>query len=333
MKTGRHILLYVLIILSTVLALISSLSLIYDLPFWYSKIMDFPRLQYLVLGIVFLILFILVNRKWNFPSVLLLLGLLSVILIQGSLIYPYLLGERSVPDHQEELTEKENIFDVLIANVLITNRESEAFLKIVEQRDPDILLAMEVNDWWTKELEVLKVRYPYSLEYPLDNAYGIALYSKLPLKNEQFKFLKHEDVPSIHAEVQLLSGDHFTFYGVHPVAPVPSSKYPDNVGEEEIALLKIGELVAENPLPAIVAGDFNDVSWSNTSRMFGKSGNLKNVRIGRGLYNSYDANSLIMRWPLDHFFVSREFALVELERLPKFGSDHFPMYARFALRP
>ncbi len=333
METGRQILFYLIIFLSAVLAVISSLSLISDLSSWYSKIMDFPRLQYLVLGIVFLILFVLLNRKWNFPSLFLLLGLISVIIIQGNFIYPYLLGEKSVPDHEGGLMEKENTIDIIIANVLLTNRESTAFLKIVEQRDPDILLAMEVDNWWTSELQVLKDRYPYYLEYPLDNAYGMALYSKLPMENKEIKFFKHEDVPSFHAQMLLPSGKSFTFHGVHPVAPVPSNKYPDNVGEEETALLKIGELVAEDPLPTIVAGDFNDVSWSYTSRIFGESGNLKNVRIGRGLYNSFDANSLIMRWPLDHFFVTGEFALVELERLSKFGSDHFPMYARFVLEP
>lgn len=99
------------------------------------------------------------------------------------------------------------------------------------------------------------------------------------------------------------------------------------------ALLKIGKLVAENALPSIVAGDFNDVSWSHTSRMFGQQGNLKNVRIGRGLYNTFDATSFLFRWPLDHYFVTEEFKLVELARLPEFGSDHYPIYARFVLEP
>lgn len=333
MKTGRQILLILLVILSLALIILTLLSLIFNFSFWYSKILDFPRQQYFVLGVVFLLLFIFLNRKWKFPSLLLLFGLIAVIIIQGSLIYPYLLGNKTVPDHEGELTKTKDVFDVLIANVLITNRESKAFFEIVKQRDPDILLVMEVDKWWIRELQVLKERYPHALEYPLDNAYGMALYSKLPMENEEIKFLKHDDVPSFHAQMLLPSGKSFTFHGVHPVAPVPSEKYPDNVGEEEVALLKTGELVAEDTLPSIVAGDFNDVSWSNTSRMFGKSGKLKNVRIGRGLYNSYNANSALMRWPLDHFFVSGEFALMELERLSKFGSDHFPMYARFVLQP
>ncbi|MGM0934692.1 MAG: endonuclease/exonuclease/phosphatase family protein [Bacteroidota bacterium] len=332
MPALRKILFYLLIFLSSAIIVITLLSLFYNLSFWYSKILDFPRLQYFLLGILFLLFFALFNKKWNIASFFLLSGLLAVIVIHGSLIYPYLFGEKSVPDHDGKQIRAETSFDILIANVLISNRKSDEFIRIVKQRDPDILLAMEVDYWWMKELQVLKKSYPYQMIYPLDNAYGMSLYSKFPMENKEIKFLKHKDVPSFHAKIVLPVEKSFILHAVHPVAPVPSSIYPDNVGEEEIALLKIGELVARDSLASMVAGDFNDVSWSHTSRMFGKKGELENVRNGRGLYNTFDATSPILRWPLDHYFVTREFALVELERLPKFGSDHFPLYARFVLK-
>lgn len=333
MDVIKKSLFYLLIALSTGLVILSMLSLIFDLRFWYYKILDFPRIQYLLLGILFTSLFILLTKNWIFPSLILLLGLIAVIIIQGIVIYPYLLGAKSVPDIQRGLIKADDTFDVLIANVLIENRQSEAFLKIVNHQDPDILLTMEVDNWWSQELQALNEIYPFHMEYPLDNAYGMSLYSKLPMENEEIKFLKHDDVPSFHVILTLPSGKSFNFHGIHPVAPVPSKKYPDNVGEKEVALLKIGNLVAKNPLPSIVAGDFNDVSWSHTSRLFGQQGNLKNVRIGRGLYNTFDAGSFIFRWPLDHYFVTEEFKLVELERLSKFGSDHYPLYAKFVLGP
>jgi endonuclease/exonuclease/phosphatase (EEP) superfamily protein YafD len=123
----------------------------------------------------------------------------------------------------------------------------------------------------------------------------------------------------------------FVFHAVHPLAPVPSQRFPDGAGKEEVALIKVADRVDTYTLPSIVAGDFNDVSWSNTTRLFGEETDLRNVRLGRGLYNSFDARSALLRWPLDHFFVSEEFAAVSLERLPKFGSDHFALVATFAL--
>ena len=327
----KKIFFYFILAISCLVILASLLSLIYDLPYWYSKLLDFPRLQYLLLGILCLLLFAGLNKKWKWPSVLLLTGLLAAIYIQSVRIFPYWFGEKAVPDAAQNFSEEDS-FSLLLSNVLITNRESGKLIKAVKDADPDLFLAMEVDQWWLEELEVLKQDYPYVMEQPNDEAYGMALYSRLPLKEKQQKYLNHKNVPSFHTRVQLESGKEFMFHAVHPVAPMPSDKYPDNEGEEEVALLKVGDMVVKDEVPSLVAGDFNDVSWSHTARLFGKSGDLKNVRIGRGLYNTFDANSMIMRWPLDHFFVTEEFHLADLKRLGKVGSDHFPVYAEFVLK-
>ena len=332
MSSTRKIFYYLILTGSIILIVISFLSLIHDLSLWYSKVLDFPRLQYLITGIIFLFLFIVLNKKWNLFSIIIGIGLCASIVIQSVKILPYFAGSKTVPDATEAAADSGNKVSILIANVLITNRESEKFLNIIANTTPDMLLVMEVNQWWIGQLQPLKKQYPYTMEYPLDNAYGMALYSKFPLKEKEMRFFQHEDVPSFHARITLPSNEEFYFHGVHPVAPVPSGKYPDNMGRKEVALLKTANLVAEESLPAIVAGDFNDVSWSNTSRLFEDTGNLNNVRIGRGLYNSFNANSPILRWPLDHYFVTAGVSVRHLERLPPFGSDHFPILAEFVIK-
>lgn len=44
------------------------------------------------------------------------------------------------------------------------------------------------------------------------------------------------------------------------------------------------------------------------------------------MYNSFNARVPVLRFPLDHIFHSEHFRLVRLERLGKFGSDHFPLF-------
>ncbi|WP_029036678.1 endonuclease/exonuclease/phosphatase family protein [Salinimicrobium xinjiangense] len=327
----RKVFYYFIILISCIVIVASLLSLVYDLPYWYSKVLDFPRLQYWILAAICLLIFGTLTTKWKWPSLLLASGLIAAIAIQSIRIFPYWFGSKTVPDAVENFSE-ENSVSILLSNVLIDNRESAELLKAVRDSDPDIFLAMEVDQWWVIELETLKENYPFFMEEPNDQAYGMALYSKLPLKEKKVKYLKHKNVPSFHAKVEMLSGKTFMLHAVHPVAPMPSEEYPDNVGEAEVALLKVGDLVASENVPSLVAGDFNDVSWSQTARLFEQSGDLRNVRIGRGLYNSFDATSMVMRWPLDHFFVTKEFFVADLKKLRKVGSDHFPVYAKFVMR-
>ena len=331
MSLLRNLLYYLVILISALVVLLSLGSLVYDVSYWYSKVLDFPRTQYLIAALVCLPLFALLNRRWKLPAIALALGLASAILIQSLDVLPYLVGPRQVPDAEAARVSDDNTVGILLANVLITNRQADEFLQIVRDRDPDILMAMEVDAWWMEQLAPLDATYPYSVKQPNDVAYGLALYSKFPLSGTELKYFNKDDVPSVHTRVQLPSGRTFVFHGMHPVAPVPSKKYPDNKGEKEVAFDKLADLLARDTLPVIVAGDYNDVSWSHTARLFQDRGKLRNVRLGRGLYNTFDATSPFLRWPLDHYFVSAAFSVVELERLPKFGSDHFPMYARFLL--
>ncbi|PPK87157.1 endonuclease/exonuclease/phosphatase (EEP) superfamily protein YafD [Neolewinella xylanilytica] len=331
MQFLRKLLYYLVIGVGTVVTLLSLLSLIYDVSYWYTKVVDFPRVQYLIVGAISLLLFLLLNRRWNVPTVAFILGLLATITIQAFAVLPYLIGPKQVPDAKVGDVTPDNTASLMLANVLVTNRQADALLEIVQARDPDLLLVMENDQWWAERLAPLRERYPHTIEYPAGNGYGMSLYSKLALADERTLFFNQDSVPAFRVRVTLPDGSPFILYAMHPVAPVPSKQYPDNQGEKEVAFEKLADRLANDSLPVMVAGDFNDVTWSRTARLFQHRSQLNNVRLGRGLYNTFDATSCCMRWPLDHYFVSPGFALVELARLPAFGSDHFPMYARFTL--
>lgn len=320
---------YFLIFVSSLALLSTLLSLIHDVSFWFIKVLDFPRLQILILSTICFVLILLIKIKWNALRKITVIGLLAVIIIQASFIIPY---TPIVDVTVEEVISPPSgaTITILIANVWMKNDRVPDFLEIVFAEDPDMLLVTEVNQWWLDHIDTLDGIYPNKMEYPLDNTYGMALYSKLPLKKSEILFLNHDDVPSFHVQVQLANLTEFNFHGVHPVPPKPS-EYPDNVGEKEVELIKVAQMVAEENGPSVVAGDFNDVAWANTSRLFESEGKLYDVRVGRGMYNSFDAKSWIMRWPLDHVYVTKEFGLVELKRLPKFGSDHFSLLVELSL--
>ncbi|PRQ02175.1 hypothetical protein ENSA5_26340 [Enhygromyxa salina] len=95
----------------------------------------------------------------------------------------------------------------------------------------------------------------------------------------------------------------------------------------------VGAAAERSPLAVIVAGDMNDVAWSSTTRRFQRISGLLDPRICRGIYATYHAKLPIMRWPLDHVFFSEELRLVEMRRLGRFGSDHFPILITLSHEP
>lgn len=331
MKIARKIAFYFTLVLGTVLILVTLLSLLYNITYWYIKVLDFPRVQVLTGLLLCLVLFIPINEKWGYPAVAFLVGLLSAIVIQSTFILPYTpISDKAVASAEPLAVQEGRTFSLLVANVWMKNRKADEFLRIVQEADPDLVLARETDQWWADQISQLRHRYAHVVSYPLDNTYGMVLYSKLPLKETSILFLKHETVPSIHTKVVLPGGAEFILHAMHPVPPKPS-KHPDNVGTDEVELLNVGKMVSQTGVPSVVAGDINDVAWSHTSRLFNTQSRLRDVRVGRGLYNSFGAHNILLRYPLDHVYVSGEFRVLEMERLPKFGSDHFPIFVKLTI--
>jgi endonuclease/exonuclease/phosphatase (EEP) superfamily protein YafD len=215
---------------------------------------------------------------------------------------------------------------LLIANVLMTNRDADAFLRLVGEQRPDIILVNEPDPWWADRLACLDRDYPNNIKSPLDNTYGMMLFSRLPLHRRVIHHLIHDDVPSIRTLIELESGRRVDLFCVHPRPPSET-----DTDERDYEILKVARMMKESPYPGLVAGDLNDVAWSRTTRLFQKESRMLDPRAGRGFFNTFHARVPIWRYPLDHVFYSEEFALVELKRLAPGGSDHFPIYLKLNL--
>ena len=74
---------------------------------------------------------------------------------------------------------------IITANVLTPNRNAGTLIELVREHSPDILVTLESDAWWQSRLDVLEPDYPYTIKCPLDNLYGMHVYSKLPLTESQ----------------------------------------------------------------------------------------------------------------------------------------------------
>ncbi|HEX6267925.1 MAG TPA: endonuclease/exonuclease/phosphatase family protein [Burkholderiales bacterium] len=296
---------------------------------WWIRWFDFPRLQILAVLALVLAGWLLVAGD-STPS-LLFTGLLALSGgYQAYMMFPYTVLARSQVEKARRAT-KESTVCLLFANVLMQNRESARLKAMIRETDPDLVLAVEADDWWRGELEYLKQTHPHAVEHPRGNTYGMLLYSRLPLVEPQVKFLIQDDVPSIYARLRLRGGQEVELRCLHPRPPAPQEAAEST--ERDAELLLVGKDLKRRGAPAIVLGDLNDVAWSRTNYQFQDISGLLDPRIGRGFFHTFHANYPFLRYPLDHCFHSKHFRLVSFRRLGKFGSDHFPVCIALSYEP
>lgn len=316
---------------ATALILLSA-TVISMLPLnqWWSRMFDFPRIQIVVLAGLVLVLYALIFRFRSRRSWILGGTMVGVIVYQSIHIYPYtvLAKPQTVQEPVEDTT---TLVSMLISNVLMTNHRSDDLLQLVRKKNPDLVLLMETNAWWQQQMEPLEKSYPYTVFRPLENTYGMHLYSRFPLHETTLQYLLKDSIPSVHTYFSLPSGQRVRLYCLHPEPPVPGQSNTSTKRDAE--LLLVGQLVQEREEPAIVTGDLNDVAWSPTSSLFRKTSRMLDPRIGRGFYNTFHAQYPLFRWPLDHVYHTEDFQLVNIEVLPDIGSDHFPVYFNLSFQP
>ncbi|MGR4068507.1 endonuclease/exonuclease/phosphatase family protein [Billgrantia sp. C5P2] len=316
--------------LGSAVVLLLAATLIAKLPlrWWWIRACEFPRLQLAFAALLTALLSLPLESPWRW---LLLVASLLVVALQARFILPWtrlwpLQVQDAEPGHQSRC------ITLLIANVLTTNRRAARLLEIIRQNDPDVVLTLESDAWWQEQLDAeLDEKWPHSVKIPLDNLYGMHLYSRLSLSNTRVEWLIQDDIPSIHTEVTLESGDTLRLHALHPRPPAPNES--EETLWRDAELLLVGKTIHREPAPTIVAGDLNDVAWSRTTRLFCRISGMLDLRRGRGMYSTYHARYPLLRWPLDHVFTSEHFTLKALRRLPYFGSDHFAILVSLCFRP
>lgn len=299
------------------------------LDYWWIRMFDFPHLQLTFLtSLAVLVYFI----KFDFKSWkdYLFVGVMTFcFLFQFSKIYPY----TAFSDY-EVLNSKNEDFNLSLftSNVLQKNTNHDSLISQIKKFKADILLFTETDKIWQNKIRgVIESTYDNKVEVPKDNTYGMLMYSKYELLDTQVKYLVSDSIPSIHAKLRLPSNDIIQIYAIHPTPPMPQENPMSTDRDAEMMMIAI--MALESEYPVIVVGDFNDVAWSETSKLFQNVSRLLDVRKGRGLFNTYNADSFLLRWPLDHIFISSDFKLKHIERCDDIGSDHFPLLTNLTYEP
>lgn len=235
-----------------------------------------------------------------------------------------------VPDWCRATTVEANGPAVRIATLNLlrgAHRGLPAALAAVRAEDPDVLFCSEVTPEWLAGLADALPDLPHRCLRADPGYYGVALFSRWPLRSAAVLPLGVTWAPTIRAVVDTPHGE-LGVLGVH--TPRPGNA--ERAGFLQSALAAIPATLAPLPPARVVLGDFNATPWNHGFR-----GLLAATGLDAATANSFRPTwpsnfPWPLRVPIDHVLVSPDVSLVAARVGEPFGSDHLPLFATIRVR-
>lgn len=307
-------------------ATVSLLPLVKD-QHWYFRIWDFGRIQLFFIHLALLIGIWFFIPRYSTQFILTAGITFALVIYHAWVLFPY---TRLYPRKVKKATEGgKTPVSIVSCNVYQFNSKYHLLLKTIAETDPDLVITMESNKAWENALKPLENSYAHYVKVPQENTYGMHLYSKLPLRKKVVHQLISHDIPCIEVDVETPDGDLIRIFCLHPPPPSPTEEATSK--ERDGELMVAAKKVKESKVPVAVVGDFNNVAWSRSSKLFKRNSQLIDPRIGHGFVSTFHAKYRFLRFPIDLFFHSPEVVMMEFHTLGQVGSDHLPLYAKFKL--
>ncbi|HKX99682.1 MAG TPA: endonuclease/exonuclease/phosphatase family protein [Steroidobacteraceae bacterium] len=216
---------------------------------------------------------------------------------------------------------------LLVSNVYSGNRHPRRLLALVRQEDPDVVGLIEVDSWWLRRLRPLQERYPYHYEVPDEHYAGLAIYSRVPIKEVLSLSLPGERAPHAVAATLMAPGGSVELVLAHPMSPIGA----EYIAKRNAQVADIARAAAAAHAPLVLAGDLNLTMWNDAYRPLEDVAGLRNARQGHGIQPTWPALGPL-GVPIDHVLASPGVHVRNFRVLPGIGSDHFPIAAEFSAR-
>lgn len=226
------------------------------------------------------------------------------------------------------------VHTAFVLNLRWNNQQKDAVITEIRRLDPDLVMVTEYSGQWARILDQFGKNYPVRMRCASNrNRGGAAIFSKLPLADGRSGFVE----PCICGFYGSALIDDFTAGGkpfslgmIHLRWPWPAS------GPELIDQL-LPDLHAL-PEDALIAGDFNSVTWSHSVRRFAEAGALDVVGgIGPTWRPTLTISGRQLKWPfalglpIDNVMEKGAVRVLRTERLDDLGSDHLPVWIEFTV--
>lgn len=240
-------------------------------------------------------------------------GLGGLVSIALSLALPF--GES-----QQQALPETGALRAISLNLNLDNPDMPVLIRQIEQAGPDLLLLIEVTPAQWQALAALRQAYPHGCGQPRDDPFGMALLSRLPLRDCSVE----GELPAIVAR---LAERPLTLVGLHPPPPLNA----ELAGIRQQQLQQWGARLA-NRAEVVLLGDLNLTPWSPWYRDLLATSGLRDARGGRGYLATWPTPLGVFGLPLDQALLGAGWQALGLESRPVAGSDHHALLLDLAPR-
>ncbi len=306
---------------ATLFALLPLFSTLTARWWWIGDLCCHFRVQYAVLLIPFLAIALWL-REWKWLCVIVVIGGFNL-----ALISPLFL-----PRPREVVTTPQ--LRLMTANVFVRNDNTRLLIDLIKDEQPDVVLTLEINDHWLSALDDLQNEYPYRIDsisdprYPSYGAFGCALLSRLPLRDERIIRIGSQSLPVVMAEIES-DGVELTVCGAHPYPP--SGRERTIIRDEYLD--ELGRLLSTIRGPLVLLGDLNTTRWSPKFRTLAKTAEMRDASEGFGWQPTWPGWLPLPQIPIDHVLVSPELKVIDHRVGPSIDSDHLPVTTDIVIPP
>lgn len=210
---------------------------------------------------------------------------------------------------------------VMLANVQGNNGDYSSLIAAVKSINPDILILQEVTAKWWENIKVLNTDYPFYEDVPRAGGSGLVLFSRYPIDTADVLTLDASTHPALFSKISL-KGTQLSILTIHPPTPMRQDKFAYRNGQ----FSQVAEIMKTSAEPKMLIGDLNTTMWSPYFKDLVRESGLRDVRIGKGLYPSWNAVlPSFLRIPIDHCLVGEKIRIDNIETGSYTGSDHRPL--------
>lgn len=213
----------------------------------------------------------------------------------------------------------------LLLNVNHDSYQHERVREFLRSSEADVMLLLEVDREWMENLEPLKELYPFR-ESRSDLDDGIALFSRAPFSNAEFRTVGSVGSPSVVAQFEAM-GQGFTLIGTHPTAPTSR----ESAQSRNRQLGALARFVSTQNGPVVLMGDLNTTPWSPYFNDLLSTTGLRDTREGLGIQPTWPSSFPPFLIPIDHCLVSSAIVVRKREVGPDIGSDHRAVIVEFGV--